>query len=295
MRLTKAIIAYLEYVLGRSDTKKTWLRTRGVLSRFLEIAGNKTLENVNPFDVSAYLADCRRRGNKRSTRDTNVKQLSGFWTWLQENEITEKRSPIRSIHRFRGITHAPPKTISEEEWPRIRAACETYVKPYERARAAGVVAIAEYTGMRKSEITGLTVDDVDWAKKRFRVKGKGSRVRWQPIPEVANGPITQLWNWSLASGFKYLVSSSQGNRMSDSSFHNMWARILRKAGVPHVPFHSTRHSYAVRFARSGHGLKVIQALLGHASLTTTETYLRALDVEEQKIEAVRKEFEYEKE
>ena len=146
--------------------------------------------------------------------------------------------------------------------------------------------------MRKNEITGLTVDDVDWVKNRFRVQGKGSRVRWQPIPEIhaAHAPIMWLWQHSLARGFKYLVSSTQGNRMSDSSFHEMWARILRKAGVAHVPFHSCRHSYAVRFARSGHGLKVIQALLGHASLKTTEVYLQGLDIEEQKIEAVKKEF-----
>ncbi|MDP2895054.1 MAG: tyrosine-type recombinase/integrase [bacterium] len=290
MRLRAAIDAYLEFVEGRSDTRKTWLRARGVLSRFYQVAGNKLLDNLTPFDVSAYLAECRRLGNKKSTRDTNVKLLSGYWKWCQESEITERRSPIRSIHRLTGVTHRPPRTLTETEQARLLLACESYAKPFERARVRAVVTIALCCGMRRGEIAGLRLVDYEQEKHQFRVLGKGSKLRIQPIPEVAIPAIETLVVVVKEKGFDRLVCTNTGRQVGEGSLHAMWSRLLRKAGVPHVPFHSCRHTYAIRFFEGGHNLKVIQALLGHASLKTTEVYLQGLDVEQAKIDAVKREF-----
>ena len=291
MKLKPAIDMYLDYISGRSETTKTLLRARGTLSRFLQVAGNKMLDNLSPFDVSAYLAECRRLGNKRSTRDTNLKLLSGFWRWCQDSDLTDKKSPIRGFHRLRGVSHAAPRILSETEQRQIFRACETYCKPFERARARAIVTLALYCGLRRGEIANLKISDYDAEHSQLRILGKGSRQRWQPVPGIAFLHIESLLVIVHEKGFERLICSNSGNKMSEGSLFELWRRVLKKAGVAHVPFHSCRHTYACRFAAKGYNLKVIQSLLGHASLKTTEGYLRGLDVEKQKIEAVKKEFD----
>lgn len=174
-----------------------------------------------------------------------------------------------------------PKALSREQLEALLASPDVGTAPGLRDRA--LMEVVYGTGMRVAEAVGLRVAEVDLSQAAFRVTGKRGKVRWIPLPR-ATAPWIELW---LAKGRGELALPGVGevfvgNRGRGLSRQSAWA-ILEKhrlaAGIAkHVGPHTLRHTYAVHLVQGGADLRVVQELLGHASIATTQVYTQ-LDLE----------------
>jgi len=132
-----------------------------------------------------------------------------------------------------------------------------------------------------AELCSLDVDDVDVGAARLRVTGKGRKQRQVPMSEpacravetyVADGRRELLRPGTPAEARHALVLNSRGGRLGPRSVRSMLARYLSAEGSAPVGPHALRHSFATHLLDGGADLRVVQELLGHASLATSQIY-----------------------
>jgi site-specific recombinase XerD len=140
--------------------------------------------------------------------------------------------------------------------------------------------IAYASGLRAEELVGLDLTSVDFDAEELRVEGKGSRTRFVPAGEPALRALAHYLERARGAlargdGEAALFLSKSGRRLSTSDIRrrlSVWARHAAVQGAVHP--HALRHSFATHLLEGGADLRTIQELLGHASVSTTQTYTR---------------------
>jgi integrase/recombinase XerD len=133
-------------------------------------------------------------------------------------------------------------------------------------------------GLRVSELTGLDIDRVDLPNLQVRVIGKGNKERRVPMGEPARERLHRYLagprrEWTAGRPTAACFVSQRGHRLARESVWRMVRRWTGVAGVAgHVTPHTFRHSFATHLLEGGADLRVVQALLGHASISTTQLY-----------------------
>lgn len=139
------------------------------------------------------------------------------------------------------------------------------------------------TGLRVTEAISLRIDEIDLDQAAFRVSGKRGKTRWVPVPMHTTPWIHQY----LLEGRSQLVKKpvanvflgSRGAKLSRQSAYAILEHHRLNAGIEaKVSPHTLRHTYAVHLIQGGADLRVVQELLGHASISTTQVYTQ-LDLE----------------
>lgn len=137
-----------------------------------------------------------------------------------------------------------------------------------------LVALLYGTGMRISEAMDLRPRDVDFVEGIVTVTGKGSKQRQIPLPESLL-PLYEQWmemRVVMDRGYDRVFLNDRGRPMTRQSAHAVVTGLVSAAGVPKGSAHTFRHSYATHLLDGGADLRIIQELLGHENLTTTEHY-----------------------
>lgn len=224
--------------------------------------------------VRAFLASLTR-DRKKSSIGRKLAVLKGFFRYLVATKRVEK-DPLLLIQS--------PK--QEKPLPNFLSVDDTFhlldgIKVINgldvRDRAA--LEVFYSCGVRVSELVGLNWVDVDFQLGIIRVVGKGSKERIVPIGEVALGALTdyaaeQRKKWRCSCGGETAVFlNNRGERITTRSVARIVEKHLKLAGIPlKMGPHGLRHSFATHLLNSGADLRVIQELLGHASLSTTQRY-----------------------
>jgi integrase/recombinase XerD len=207
--------------------------------------------------------------------------------------VARTLSSVRSFHRSLlrdGVTDRDPATgVAQPKLPRSLphplsvAEVERLLDASDTSTAAGRrdVAILELlygSGLRVSELTGLDVDDVDLEEGSVRVLGKGGKEREVPLGRygreaVERYLITARPAFVTGRGRGALFLNQRGGRLSRQSCDRMVRAAARAAGIDrHVSLHTLRHSFATHLLEGGADVRVVQELLGHASVATTQIY-----------------------
>jgi integrase/recombinase XerC len=146
-------------------------------------------------------------------------------------------------------------------------------------RDRAILEVFYSTGIRVSELVGLDWSDIDFQLGIIRVVGKGAKERIVPIGEVALQALRDYGqemrkNWHLpCTGENPVFLNNRGGRITTRSVARVVEKHLREAGIAvKMGPHGLRHSFATHLLNSGADLRVIQELLGHASLSTTQRY-----------------------
>lgn len=239
-----------------------WLSTR-----------NRQLLRVESADLLEYLSE--RQSAQRSPR-SNARLLSclrGFYRYqLRERSI--ERDPTLNIDSPR-LGRPLPKHLTEAEVEQLLAA-----PPLDEAlglRDRCMLEVLYATGLRVSELVGLTLGQLSLGQGVVRVLGKGSRERLVPVGEEALYWLQRYLREErpelAAAGSDILFPSRRGTAMTRQAF---WYRIKQhalSAGIqaPLSP-HTLRHAFATHLLNHGADLRVVQMLLGHADLSTTQIY-----------------------
>ncbi len=239
-----------------------WLGARG-----LELAG------VERATLRSYLG--RRRDDGLSARSSAraLSALRGFFRYLVNNEIlvTDPTANLRSPSLWRTVPHA----LSSEEIEALLEAPDSSTTLGLRDRAMLETLYA--TGLRVSELVGLTIERVRLDPGFVRVIGKGRKERLVPLGESAVSRLDEYAQRARPRLNRHRLSELFLNHRGGPLTRQGFWKILRghavRAGISsQVSPHVIRHSFATHLVENGADLRSVQMMLGHASLTTTEIY-----------------------
>ncbi len=250
------------------NTLASYRRDLGQLGLFLK---SIPLEKAREQDLFGFLAS---RKGKSSSAARMLSTLKRFYGWcLRERHVkadpTLKLDPPKRVQRF-------PKTLSEADVEALLAAPDANTPLGMRDRTMLEVLYA--AGLRVSELISLKVFEVDIGAGVVRVLGKGSKVRLVPLGEEAVDWVRRYLKEFRIEILKkrssdQLFITGRGAGMSRQAF---WQNIKRygKRAVPgkHFSPHVLRHAFATHLINHGADLRVVQMLLGHADISTTQIY-----------------------
>ncbi len=205
--------------------------------------------------------------------------LKAFYRYLEMEDIIE----YNPFHKIRLKYKEPivlPKTIPLNNVQHIlkfaykyKDESSTDVEYLTRSRDLIVLEILFSTGLRVSEVSHLTVDDINLTDGTIRVFGKGSKERVVCITNKKILKMVREYKRKRNSNIKYLFVNRLGNRLSEQSIRNMISKYTTAAGVTqHITPHMFRHTFATALHDEDVDIRYIQQLLGHSSISTTQIY-----------------------
>jgi integrase/recombinase XerC len=265
-----AFLDYLESYRGYSShTVKAYARDLREFRRFLDGRGRAFTgpdgvrrETVVQFGLSL-------RGQAPLTVRRKLASLSSFYRFLQDTGQATS-NPARGVPLPK-VARVLPSCLTEDQAGSLLEAAHT---PWHRA----LLALLLFAGLRRSEATAITLDDLDLPLRQLRVRGKGAKERLLPLtPSVVDAIRDYLPCRGEAPCNSLFVSRIGGQPIAGRVVNRMLARVLREAGLDQasVTPHRLRHAFATHLLRSGVDVRTVQELLGHADLQTTVRYLHS--------------------
>ncbi len=250
----------------RRDARQfcAWLEKRGA-----------ALARADADDLRAYLAyhHEKRRSSPRTAART-VSALRRLFAWLlREGEV--QRDPTTDIEAPK-LPRSLPKSLSEHDVEALLGAPDTNTALGMRDKAMLETLYA--SGLRVSELVGLRIAQVSLDMGVVRILGKGAKERLTPLGEEAVDWIARYQaeaRASLLAGRKSdaLFVTGRGAAMTRQSFWHLIKRHARHAGIrQNLSPHTLRHAFATHLINHGADLRVVQLLLGHSDITTTQIY-----------------------
>ena len=252
------------------------------LARFSAFVAKRkeTLLTAGADDISAFLARLEEDGLSPATAALKVSALRQFFAFLYE-EGHRTDNPARAIDRPR--TRRPlPKVLTEDEAARLADAAMGTDARSVRLRA--MVELLYSAGLRVSELVGLPLAAATRGEA-ILVRGKGGRERLVPVGAPARRALDaylRLRSELLAKGRDgeplsspfLFPSRGKSGHVTAARFAQMLKDLAARAGVPpeRVSPHVLRHAFATHLLSGGADLRSVQAMLGHADITTTQIY-----------------------
>ena len=232
------------------------------LSSFLK---DKNLSGAKEENLFAFLASKKGRASSAARRVSTLKRFYQYCVRERRMDAdpTLKLEPPKRAPRF-------PRTLSEADVEALLAAPDTETPLGLRDRA--MLEMLYATGLRVSELVGLKTFQVSLESGVVRVMGKGSKERLVPLGEEAVSWILKYLS-ARSSDSDALFITSRGGGMTRQAFWHLIRRYGRRAipGKKLSP-HVLRHAFATHLINHGADLRVVQLLLGHADISTTQIY-----------------------
>ncbi len=238
-------------------------------------AGVAGPEAVDRRTLRRYLAFLDQKGISRRTVARKASVLRRYFSWCRRSERIEV-DPSTNLSAPRGAARLP-HVLSDRELDTVLDRPRSVVEgdtTWRRQRDDSVVELLYGSGLRVSEVCGLSPADVDLRNHRATVWGKGSKQRVVPLSTPA---VTAIDRW-LQDGRRHMVGPAAP---ADALFVNLRGRRLtprdvrrildRRSATPTHP-HALRHTFATHLLDGGADLRAVQELLGHADLTSTQVY-----------------------
>ena len=283
-QLEAAIDDFADYALlvkGRSPA--TVKGYRSDLRTLVPFAG--TFADLTLPTLRAWLADALRAGLARSTMARRTAAVRAFSTWAYERGHLDSDVAARlatpQVNR-----HLPDVVTPARAEQLVEAEINADAASPEAARDRAMLELLYATGMRVAELTGLDTGDIDTSRHLARVTGKGNKQRVVPFGANAAAAIDawlarrgELLNNGAGSSVATsadattaLFLGSRGGRIDQRQVRRVVERAAQRTGDSDLSPHALRHSAATHMLEGGADLRVVQELLGHSSLQTTQIY-----------------------
>lgn len=240
----------------------------------LEARGVTDASAIAREDVAAFRAALADRGLAASSVARHLSAVKALHRWLVDERIASE--DVTRDERPPKLPQRLPKGISVSQMQRLLETPSGDDPAGLRDRA--LLELLYATGARISELLGLDVDDLAGEHGLVRVTGKGAKQRLVPVGSFAREAV-DAWlvrgRPALAAkgrGGPALLLGARGGRLSRQAAWEIIQRVAEEAGVEHVSPHTFRHSFATHLLEGGADVRVVQELLGHASVATTQIY-----------------------
>ena len=272
--LTRAYARYLKLEKNYSpNTVAAYLTDIGHLVTFSHERG-VSIDRIELSDLQQFVCTLRDMGIGPASQARMISGLRSFYRFMlvdgrMDNDPTELLESPQTGERL-------PEVLTPEEVDRMKASIDMSTAEGQRNRA--IIEVLFSCGLRVSELVNMKLSAI-YAEERFvRIMGKGSKERLVPISQRAVGEL-ELWfddrrQMRIKPGEDdYVFLNRRGHHLTRTMILIMVKRLGEAAGIKKtLSPHTLRHSFATALLRGGADLRVIQVLLGHADIATTEIY-----------------------
>lgn len=245
--------------------------------------------SVTREDVEAYLVSCDANGLSKATRARRLSSIRQMYRFAHDEGWRSDNPAIRI--KGPGAVQRLPDALSQDDVTRLMDAARSHGRtPADRARATALLELVYATGMRVTELVSLPVAAARGDPRMVLVRGKGGKERMVPLSSPARAALADWLRHRDQAEDKARLAGKPPSRqlfpgpgadghLTRQHFHLMLKEIAIEAGVSpaRVTPHALRHAFATHLLAGGADLRVIQTLLGHADLSTTEIYTHVLD------------------
>lgn len=274
---------FLQYIdafnSGSEHTKKAYQRDIREFISFLEAEGIEDLQDVDRIVVMNYIAALRSKAGiekemKNSTIARKLSSLRSFYRYLNEY-VGLKQNPFLYFKSPKQGRRIPEFLFYDE--------MDTFLSSFDLDTADGLRDRAMFElmyacGLRVSEVANLTLHDIDFHDRILNIRGKGDKQRIVPFYELAGAlveryirEVRSLW---VKEEHDIVFVNQRGKGMTTRGIQYRMEQAAKNCNLHiHIHPHMFRHSFATHLLDNGADLRVVQELLGHASLSTTQVYV----------------------
>lgn len=274
---------YLTVELGLAkNTQLAYMRDLRLLMKSLQLKADEELLQVSRQQMIAYLVRLKQEGRAASTVARKLASIKAFYRFLTAERYI-RRNPAEVLEAASRGLHLP-KVLSVQEVERLLD--EPNLGNLDGYRDKTMLELLYATGMRVSELVNVPVKNVDMKMQYVIVMGKGSKERMLPLGRTALHYLEhylsvvrpQLLHGKPDAAAELFVTG-WGGPMTRERFYEIIVAYGKSAGISkRVTPHMLRHSFATHLLNNGTDLRIVQELLGHADISTTQIYTH-LDVE----------------
>lgn len=264
---------YLEYLeVEKGLAQNTLEAYRRDLTAFLDFCksrGVSDIADIERTDLNSFILKLREDNYNPTSVTRKVASLRGFFKWFCANEYGTK-NPAQTLEQPKLPKHLP-KVMTVEELNQILSSDLTEEESL-------IVELLYGCGLRVSELVNLQLNNIDIKSKYIQCYGKGSKERIVPFGEKAKNALKKYLKVrdliilkNKLGDNKILFLKDDGKQITRQDVYN----FIKKQGEKihkHISPHTLRHSFATHLLENGADLRVVQELLGHSDVSTTQLY-----------------------
>ncbi len=285
---------FLDYLGCERNMSEHTIRNYGVdLAQFLAHLVETSQAGEFPTGVThlmirSFMAELGEKGVSHQTVARKIAALRSFYKFLQRRGRMVG-NPARVVHTPK-LEKKIPTFLTVSMMERLLAAPEGGT--FTGSRDKAILELIYSAGLRSFELVGLDHDDIDLERRVLRLRGKGMKERINPVGRYA---VTALEEYLVHKDQhpdrarfdpKAVFLNFRGQRLTTRSVRRMLTHYAALAGLPgDVSPHTLRHSFATHLLQRGADLRVVQELLGHENISTTQIYTHITATEMQRIYA----------
>ncbi|MCR5265443.1 MAG: tyrosine recombinase [Cyanobacteria bacterium RUI128] len=264
--LLSEFIEYTEVEKGLSQN--TILAYRRDISSFIDFCEVDNINHITRLHISSYIMDLREHNIAATSISRKISALKSFMKWATANEYLSD-NPVSSIEPAKLPKHLP-KVLTLNE---IKTLFDSPLSLLERV----IVELLYSCGLRVSELCSLNLSNINMNAQNIICYGKGSKERIVPFGECAKQILSEYLKERELIHAKYSIEADtflinyNGKPMSRQDIY----RIVHKLGLiinKEISPHTLRHTFATHLLENGADLRVVQELLGHSDVATTQLY-----------------------
>ena len=242
------------------------------LNQFFHVINKKDACELNSMDIEKFIKYLSLNNKTTSTIIRRVGTVKQFYLFLQKEKIIENDSSIIILPR---LNYHLPNVLSLEEVERLFE--QPSLSKYDGLRDRAMLELMYSSGMRVSELLNLKLKQINIELGVIKVLGKGNKERNVPVGDFAKEYLLNyLYNGRSKFDIhksQYVFLNRQGMPISRQYFWKKIKEYARMAGIDsNVSPHTLRHSFATHLLEGGSSLRMVQEILGHSNISTTQIY-----------------------
>ena len=248
------------------------------LMKFYQFLKEKQIRDWKEIDYSLivlFLQDLKQDGYATSSTSRMISCLKKFFKFLQQEQLAET-NPVQPL-KVPKKSKTLPKALTVDEVTQVLNSCDTSTVLGLRDKA--MLELLYATGMRVSELITLKLSDLHLELGFLQTIGKGNKQRIIPIGQAATNWVQHYLTYARvvleqeSNPVEYLFLNHRVNGFTRQGFWKNLKKIVQEAGVhKEVSPHTLRHSFATHILEAGADLRIVQELLGHSDISTTQIY-----------------------
>lgn len=276
----KEFLDYLKVEKNRSEnTIRSYQTDLELLLEFLTNKGISNLDNSNGDVIKEWVIDLKKKNISNTTIARRISSVKMFFGFLVKKNYIKTNPTLKLITPK--LSKVLPNVLGQKQAEQLLTQAADFEIEEEtqeiRIRDYAILEVLYSTGIRVSELVGLNLDDINFNNLTMKVLGKGRKERFVPFGIPAKDAIDKYLDESrnkfMNKKTEALFLGQRGNRLNVRQVR----RILNKAmhqieNGKEISPHDLRHSAATHMLEAGADLRIVQELLGHSSLATTQKY-----------------------
>ncbi len=265
---------YMAYRNFAERTREEYINDLEDLVEFLEKLGVNHVKEIGLSIIERYVAHLEQEGFASLTRKRKVVAIRSFLSFLYQDGYIQSNIANKVVLPFAEST--TPYVLTHAECDQLRLACAA--SPRDRA----IIELLLQTGIKLSELTGLTINDVEIKKSNIMgdqdsgfvrlIGGRGKKERMIPLNTKACIALKNYWDVRKDAGNSIFFLNRFGEPLGERGVQKMLRKYLKKSGIGRATIQALRHTFAIHHSLKGTDPKTIQEVMGYKDPRSTFIY-----------------------